>query len=109
MLQSSPQPSPQETCAPDAPQHRDLLKGVRTSVCEFTFTWLSRYKHATKHMQQLGFQFFLTQMLDLHNEMLVRGNTQHLPEAPRRPLPRRESVEGCASDRAASGGGGAWM
>ena len=26
----------------------------RTSVCEFTFTWLSRFKHQTKHMSEYG-------------------------------------------------------
>ena len=72
-----------ETCAPDAPRHKELLAGVRTSVCEFTFTWLSRYKHSTKHMKQFGFLFYIFQMVDLHNEMISRGNSSHLPEAKR--------------------------
>ena len=42
-------------CDPDLPEHA-VLKGIRTSVCEFTFTWLSKYKHQTKHMNEYGFK-----------------------------------------------------
>ena len=31
-------------------------------MCEFTFTWLSKYKHQTKHMNEYGFKFFLLDM-----------------------------------------------
>ncbi|CAE7515455.1 unnamed protein product [Symbiodinium natans] len=51
-----------------------LLDGVRTSVCEFTFTWMSAYKHQTKHMSQYGFRFFLMEMSWAHNdEIFERG------------------------------------
>jgi hypothetical protein len=45
-------------CNPKAPDVRPSLEGIRTSVCEFTFTWLSQYKYQTKHMSQFGFLFF---------------------------------------------------
>jgi len=70
-------------CHPEAPDVRDLMQGVRTSVCEFTFTWLSQYKHQSKHMNEFSFQFFLLEMLDTHNEFVARGCTEHLPRARR--------------------------
>ena len=45
-----------EHCNPRAPCFESVLAGVRTSVCEFTFTWLSQYKHQTKHMSEFGFK-----------------------------------------------------
>lgn len=39
-------------CNLRAPDFAARLKGVRTSVCEFTFTWLSAYKPQTKHMSE---------------------------------------------------------
>jgi hypothetical protein len=47
-----------KTCDPDLPEHASVLKGIRTSVCEFTFTWLSKYyyKHQTKHMNEYVFK-----------------------------------------------------
>ena len=39
-------------CNPAAPDLKGLFDGVRTSVCEFTFTWFSQYKHQSKHMSR---------------------------------------------------------
>ena len=60
-------------CDPELPSNSALLAGVRTSVCEFTFTWLSKYKHQTKHMNEYGFQFFLLDMAWSHNEIILQG------------------------------------
>lgn len=65
-------------CNPKAPHLEPLLRGIRTSVCEFTFTWLSQYKHQTKHMSQNGFKFFLLEMVDAHNRAIQQGSTNHL-------------------------------
>ncbi|CAK8988953.1 unnamed protein product, partial [Durusdinium trenchii] len=62
-----------ETCDPALPANASLLQGIRTSVCEFTFTWLSKYKHQTKHMNKHGFQFFLLDMAWSHNEIILQG------------------------------------
>ncbi|CAL1140331.1 unnamed protein product [Cladocopium goreaui] len=62
-----------QTCDPELPSNSALLAGVRTSVCEFTFTWLSKYKHQTKHMNEYGFQFFLLDMAWSHNEIILQG------------------------------------
>jgi len=62
-----------KTCDPDLPEHASVLKGIRTSVCEFTFTWLSKYKHQTKHMNEYGFKFFLLDMAWSHNEIILQG------------------------------------
>ena len=35
-------------CNPKSPEFSEHLNGVRTSVCEFTFTWLSAYKFQVK-------------------------------------------------------------
>jgi hypothetical protein len=56
-----------EHCNPRSEKFKPLLEEFRTSVCEFTFTWLSRYKHQTKHMSRLGFNFFLLEMISAHN------------------------------------------
>lgn len=49
-------------CNPYAPHLEPFLDGVRTSVCEFTFTWFSQYKHQSKHMSEFGFKFFAQEM-----------------------------------------------
>ena len=62
-----------QTCDPELPANAARLKGVRTSICEFTFTWLNKYKHQTKHMNENGFQFFLLDMAWSHNEIIFPG------------------------------------
>ena len=65
-------------CSPYAVDLLPLVKDVRTSVCEFTFTWFSQYKYQTKHMNQHGMKFFLLEMCAAHNDCVFAGNTQHL-------------------------------
>ena len=60
-------------CDPRSEQNAPILEGVRTSACEFTFTWLSGYKHQTKHMNQFGFRFFLLDLAWSHNDVIFRG------------------------------------
>lgn len=62
-----------QTCDPALPANAARLHGIRTSVCEFTFTWLSKYKHQTKHMNEYGFHFFLLDMAWSHNEIIFQG------------------------------------
>ena len=62
-------------CNPKAPHLEPMLQGIRTSVCEFTFTWFSQYKHQTKHMSKNGFKFFLR---EAHNQAILAGSTSHL-------------------------------
>ena len=61
-----------ETCHPDLPHRAERLAGIRTSVCEFTFTWLSAYRHQSKHMNRFGFAFFLLEMAWSHNDRVFR-------------------------------------
>ena len=65
-------------CSPKAPHFHAALRDVRTSVCEFTFTWLSQYKNQTKHMSEFGFKFFSLEMVDAHNNEIFEGRQQHL-------------------------------
>lgn len=65
-------------CNPASPDLKPLVEGVRTSVCEFTFTWFSQYKHQSKHMSEWGFKFFLQEMCAAHNEAILDGDTTHL-------------------------------
>eukprot|EP00435_Cladocopium_sp_Y103_P050535 s3479_g15.t1 len=65
-----------ETCHPELPHHAHQLEEIRTSVCEFTFTWLSAYRHQTKHMNCFGFLFFLQEMAWSHNDNIFG---QHAP------------------------------
>ena len=74
-------------CHPDAPPFVEQLANFRTSVCEFTFTWLSRFRFQSKHMSELGFKFFLLEMVDAHNTFVCDGITDHLPRATRRDEP----------------------
>ena len=55
-------------CNPKAADLATALEGIRSSVCEFTFTWLSQYQRQTKHMSEYGFKFFLLEMIESHNE-----------------------------------------
>ena len=57
-------------CSPHAPDLKELVAGVRTSVCEFTFTWFSQYRHQSKHMSEWGFKFFLQEMCWAHNDAI---------------------------------------
>ena len=68
-------------CHPKNPDLVEELHDFRSSVCEFTFTWLSRYKHQTKHMSAFSFKFFLLEMIDAHNMRVRTGKTDHLPRA----------------------------
>ena len=70
-----------ETCHPDLPCHADRLQEIRTSVCEFTFTWLSAYRHQTKHMNRFGFNFFLQEMAWSHNDHIFEQDAT-VAEAP---------------------------
>ena len=65
-------------CNPGAPGLSELVSDVRTSVCEFTFTWFSQYKYQSKHMSQAGFNFFLQEMCSAHNDCIFRGKVSHL-------------------------------
>ncbi|OLQ15341.1 hypothetical protein AK812_SmicGene385 [Symbiodinium microadriaticum] len=60
-------------CDPRSAENSTVLEGVRTSACEFTFTWLSAYKHQTKHMNQFGFRFFLLELAWSHNRVILNG------------------------------------
>ena len=66
------------TTHPKAEGNEALVAGVRTSVCEFTFTWLSQYKHASKHMSQYSFSWFMMEMMDAHNQFVASGHIDHL-------------------------------
>ena len=61
-------------CNPKAPDVAPTLEGIRTSVCEFTFTWLSGYKYQTKHMSEWGFKVFLLEVITGHNEAIFAGS-----------------------------------
>ena len=67
-------------CNPKAPHLSPYVENVRTSVCEFTFTWFSQCKHQSKHMSEWGFKFFLQEMCAAHNdnEAIFEGDTSHL-------------------------------
>jgi len=71
-------------CHPGSPDVAEVMKDVRTSVCEFTFTWLSQYKHQTKHMSEFTFKWFLMEMIDTHNAFILKGVKDHLPKVVRR-------------------------
>ena len=70
-------------CHPKAPHVVEKLSGIRTSVCEFTFTWFSQYKHQTKHMSEHTFKHFIMEMIEAHNQQVLKGSTSHLPRAHR--------------------------
>jgi hypothetical protein len=61
-------------CNPKAPNFALALQGIRASVCEFTFTWLSAYKHQSKHMSEWGFKFFPCEMIRSHNDAIFDGH-----------------------------------
>ena len=65
-------------CSPHAPDLKAFVRGVRTSVCEFTFTWFSQYTHQSNHMSEWGFKFFLQEMCWAHNDASFDGDAAHL-------------------------------
>ena len=71
-------------CHPQAPPFEDRMKDIRTSVCEFTFAWLSRYRHQTKHMSEFGFKWFLLEIIATHNTFVMQQDLDHLPKVIRR-------------------------
>ena len=64
---------------PQAPPFAARMKGIRTSVCEFTFSWLSKYRFQTKHISEFGFKWFLLEIIDTHKDWILHGHTDHLP------------------------------
>ena len=65
-------------CSPYCPHLLPFVEGFRASVCEFTFTWFSQYKHQSKHMREFGLKFFLQEMAIAHNRCIVAGDHAHL-------------------------------
>ena len=57
-----------ENCQPDNDHNKPLVKNVNTSICEQTFSILSRYKHAIRHMAKDTCHLFAEEVVDLRNE-----------------------------------------
>jgi hypothetical protein len=62
-------------CIPKSPEVSTQLLNVRTSVCEFTITWLSAYKVQTKHMSEWGFKFFILELIWSRNDALLKEHS----------------------------------
>ncbi len=50
------------------------FKDINTEACEQTFAWLSRFKHATRHMNYVRFNLFLFTICDLYNMSKLKRN-----------------------------------
>ena len=55
-------------CHPESAEASSLLQGLNTSVCEWTFQWLGRYKHMYRKMSRWTGAFFVTELIDARNE-----------------------------------------
>ena len=55
------------------PKHFPELSGTNTVVCEQTNFWASGYKHSTKHMNHIRFNFFLYIICNEFNIIMTQG------------------------------------
>lgn len=53
-----------------------VFDGVATERAEETFSWLSRYRFACRHMSCERFNFFLTRVMEMHNRKKYRDLLQ---------------------------------
>jgi len=60
-----------ENCNPDSFEN---LSNVNTEACEQANYWFSRYKHATKHMNDINFYFFIYIICDEYNKNKIITN-----------------------------------
>uniref|UniRef100_A0A7M5UMV9 Uncharacterized protein n=1 Tax=Clytia hemisphaerica TaxID=252671 RepID=A0A7M5UMV9_9CNID len=54
------------------PDNSDSLKDVNTEICEQLFSWFSKYKHMTKHMNRERYTFMVLYLMHLHNERITK-------------------------------------
>ena len=60
-----------ENCHPDAPAVQGMMDGIKSSICESTNNWFGRYKHMARKMDRWACNFFLVEVIDLHNADMV--------------------------------------
>jgi len=54
------------------PADKSLISKVNTQCAEEANSWLGRYKWSVRHMNECSFPFFMTCIIEEHNEMNVR-------------------------------------
>jgi hypothetical protein len=57
----------QNVC-PSLPENANLMQGKNSSICEITFSWLRRYKHMFRTMNQWTANFFVQEMIQGRND-----------------------------------------
>ena len=60
-----------ENCHPDVSAVQGLMDGIKSSICETTSSWLGRYKHMARKINRWAYDFFLLEVIDLHNADMV--------------------------------------
>lgn len=56
-----------ENVHPKSPLVSKYVEEMNTSICEITFTWLSRFKHMYRKMNEHTSSFFMQEMIDERN------------------------------------------
>ncbi|XP_066932011.1 uncharacterized protein [Clytia hemisphaerica] len=56
------------------PDHSETLDNVNTEVCEQLFSWFSKYKVMTKHMNRERYTFIVLYFMHMHNERVSLEN-----------------------------------
>ena len=52
---------------PDVEENAKHIEGKNTSACEIFFSWLARYKHSFRKMGRWTGNFYIQELIDLHN------------------------------------------
>ncbi len=63
---------------PELPELQRHLQGVNTSICESVFAWIRNYAGSLHNMSRWRFVFFISEMLETHNQRVAAGLTEHL-------------------------------
>ena len=54
------------------------LKGINTSNCEQTFSWLKRYNPTLNEMRENRHKFMMLYLAQKHNEVCAKGRPEYL-------------------------------
>ena len=67
---------------PENDGNKQLIEGKNSSRCEILFTWLKNYKHMFRTMGRWTGNFFVQEMLEMHNEENVYNARAYVEPPP---------------------------
>lgn len=73
-------------CHPENDENKGCMTGVNSQSCEILFQWLARYKHIFRKMNRWTANFFIQEVVSLHNDSSFAAygasTKENLPQTP---------------------------